>query len=295
MNLCLGTVQFGMDYGVQGGTKPTRDAVFDTLDYAMEHGISVFDTASMYGDAENILGAYVERGKSGEIAVVSKLNPTAFDHQAKSGWKTIAIENVRESLERLHIPKLSAYLFHHATYLHEKDAVEALYAAVSEGLAGKIGVSIYTPAEAMKALTYDEIRVIQIPYNLFDRRLDQCHFFDSARERGVEIYARSSLLQGLLMMEPDRLPRHMRFAETYLRKFRVICEEYGVEPLRAAVCYVGNHPGIDYVVFGVDNIRQLSEYLSIQADPLPTGMMQSLKAAFENVEERLVNPTMWEK
>ena len=296
MRYALGTVQFGMDYGVQGARKPSREAVFRMLDRAVEAGIDTLDTAAAYGNAEAVIGEYLDRnsGRKQGIKMISKLEAGVFSGRQEEQWGGIVLKCARQSLERLGISRLEAFLFHDASYIFDLSAVKALHTIVEEGLAEKIGVSVYTPLEAMKALEYEEIKVIQVPYNVFDRRLDRRGFFKQAENRGVEVYARSSLLQGLALMDPDReLPEKMRFAEKYIRKFRRICAEYHVTPLEAAVCYVGNHPGIGSVVFGVDNERQLEEYVSMMFGTLPEGMRDRLSEAFDNVEEKLVNPVLW--
>ena len=145
----------------------------------------------------------------------------------------------------------------------------------------------------MKALEYPQIGAIQIPYNLFDRRLDRCGFFDRVQGKNLLVFSRSSLLQGLLMMDPEHLPDSVSFAKDYLKKFRAICNAYGVTPLHAAVGYVGCKKGIDYVVFGVDNMTQLEEYTSMQTTELPTEMVREIDETFFDVEERLVNPVLW--
>ena len=295
MKLCLGTVQFGLNYGIQGNGQPQEEKVFDMLSYAINNGIDILDTASAYGEAERVLGEYFGlhpemRGKTG---VVSKLKPDAFEDGKEEQWAEIAVQNAKASLERLGVGKLTAYLFHNAAYIFKEKAVNALYEVKSAGLTERIGVSIYTPEEAMKALDYPQIKAIQVPYNLFDRRLDECGFFEKVKEKGVLVFARSSLLQGLAVMDPDNLPERVSFAKSYIEQIQDICQEYDKTRLEAAIGYVGGKPGIDYVVFGVDNIEQLSEYVSLQDVRLPNEMIKAIDKTFENVEERLVNPVLW--
>ena len=225
--------------------------------------------------------------------IISKLRPKIFMDKPTDLWKDIVLKNIQESLIRLKISRLEAFLFHSAEYIFDEAAVNALHCVCGEGLAEKIGVSIYTPEEALKALEYEEIKVVQVPYNVFDHRLDCCGFFEKAKEKQVEVYARSSLLQGLILMDPNRLPKRVRFAENYLKRFVSICKDYDILPLKAAVCYVKRHLGIDYVVFGVDNQSQLYEYISMQEEEIPIDMVETLKREFEDVEDRLVNPVLW--
>lgn len=296
MKYCLGTVQFGADYGIQGNGQPDVDSVAKILEYAYLRGINMLDTAAAYGIAENVVGGGILRNKKlFQMNIVSKLEPNAFDDATPIKWKKIAVKKANESRQRLGVSRLYAYLFHNARYVFDPKAVEALWEVKEHQIADRVGVSIYTPDEAMKALEYESVKAIQIPYNVFDHRLNQCDFFEKAKEQDVLVFARSSLLQGLVMMNPDKLPENVRFAENYLRNFLEICNRYGCNPLEAAVGFVKCNPKIDYIVFGVDNLKQLQEYLSIQHWSMPDQMLEELKSTFERVEERLINPFIWRK
>ena len=63
MELCLGTVQFGMDYGIRNQKKPTLDESIEILEYAVRNGIDTIDTAYNYGDAEKVVGAFLKQTK----------------------------------------------------------------------------------------------------------------------------------------------------------------------------------------------------------------------------------------
>lgn len=76
VKLCLGTVQFGMKYGInnQINRQPTWEESFEMLDLAIENGVEVIDTARAYGEAELILGEYFKRHKClQKVRVISKL------------------------------------------------------------------------------------------------------------------------------------------------------------------------------------------------------------------------------
>lgn len=297
MNLCLGTVQFGMDYGIQGSKKPNQKAVDKMINTAIKNDIDFFDTASAYGDAEAVLGRYLQNSPDlkHKVNIISKLNPSAFEKNNVENWSNIAVNEAKKSLDRIGIPRFYAYLFHNASYIYDDYAIKALSEVKKRDLTQKIGVSIYTPEEAMKALEYSEIEAIQIPYNVFDRRLDKAGFFQKAKEKRVVVFARSSLLQGFVMMNPDKLPKKIQFAKDYLSAYLNICNKYCISPLEAAIGYVAQKSGIDYVVFGVDSLTQLEEYISIKDLNLSNEMICELGKTFENVEEKLVNPSMWKE
>lgn len=295
MKLCLGTVQFGMDYGVQGAHRQSYESIDEIIEYAIKAGITQFDSAAVYGDAEDVVGHYIRHKGYGanRIRVVSKLAAGTLDGLPENMWGKVAIRQAKKSIDSLGVEKLQGFLFHNATYIYNREAVRALDEVKKEGLAKKIGVSIYSPAEAMKALEYDEIDAIQIPYNLFDHRLDNSGFFEETQKRDITVYARSTLLQGLAVMDPSKLPTNMKFAENYIYCLEEICKKYQVSRLKAAIGYVNHHVGIDYIVFGVDNLEQLKEYVLTVDECLPDGLIEEIKDRFDDVDEKLVNPTLW--
>lgn len=287
MNYCLGTVQFGMNYGIQNNGRPNLELVFSMLDEAISNGVFSFDTAMAYGNAEQILGEYICDRKINKdyIKIITKGKSQSSSQ--------ITIDDIKKSIGNMHIDKLYGFLFHDSSVVYSSDSMTLLNRIKKDGYAENVGVSIYTPDEALKALEYD-VDIIQIPYNLFDSRLDKVDFFKKAKEKNIEIYARSSLLQGLVLMDYNQLPSNVSFAKDYLVKFDELCRKYNVAKLNAAVNYVSSNEYIDYIVFGTDNMRQLLEYLSIKDTSLPIEFIKEIKEAFSDVSEKLVNPTLWE-
>ena len=286
MNYCLGTVQFGMNYGVQNNGRPNLELVFNILDEAISNGVFCFDTAMAYGNAEQILGKYIyDRNINKDYIKIITKGKSQSDLQ-------IIIDNIKNSIENMHIEKLYGFLFHDSSVVYSKDSMDSLNRIKSNGYVENIGVSIYTPEEALKALEYD-IDIIQVPYNLFDSRLDKVSFFEKAKEKSIEIYARSSLLQGLALMDYNKLPSNVLFAKDYLIKFDNLCKKYNVDRLNAAVNYVSSNDLIDYIVFGTDNLKQFKEYMVIKDKKLPIEFINEIKNCFCDVPEKLVNPVLW--
>ena len=99
--LCLGTVQFGMNYGINNSSgQPAEENVFEMLDTAIEHGIRVFDTAPAYGTSEILLGKYLKARKTKDpVRIVSKLRPNLLkDHKKDDYVIEIPYEKVETGL-----------------------------------------------------------------------------------------------------------------------------------------------------------------------------------------------------
>lgn len=285
--LCLGTVQFGMNYGIQGNGQPDLKKAIEILTTAYYAGIRTYDTAAAYGSAEEVLHSFLEQ------PYISRENVRIISKTKSADEKITA--DAKSSLNNLGITYLDGCLLHDADLVFNPEAVENLKRLKETGISKEIGISVYTPEQAVKCLDYDFIDIIQVPYNVFDRRLDKCSFFSRAKSLGKEVYVRSVLLQGLMMMNPETLPTHMQFAKPYVQMFQKICTDNCLTPFEGAVGYVLQHPEIDYLVFGVDNLAQLNDYIRINANHPNIPIPEMFGTAFDDAPEKLIMPTLWNK
>ena len=301
--ICLGTVQFGLAYGINNRSgRPEQQRVFAILDRALAAGIDRLDTAAAYGEAEKVLGEYIRsRQVADRVKVVSKLRPDFLDNTSK---RTISLEQalsdeVQASLERLGLERLDGYLLHSAS-IEQLDHAElgAALAVVREfGLVRQVGASLYTPEQAMTALKTDWLDAVQVPYNILDRRLDQAGFFDRNNQRScpLTVYVRSLLLQGLLMMPEQEIPPHLQGIAPHLRELDQWLAGQGIDRLKAAFGFVSSRPGVDAVVVGVDSLEQLEQYLALSAriGDFSAILSEGLQR-FGEIEPRLLSPNLWE-
>ena len=287
---CLGTVQFGMRYGIHNtlGRQPTEAEVFDILDSALSANIKMFDTASAYGTSEDLIGRYDLGLRGGKI--ISKLHP------AVDGEKRDVHREIQRSLARLAVPKLYCYMLHSIEDLDDTSVMDAMEDAKISGWTNKIGVSIYSPADALRAAENSRIDVIQVPYNVLDQRLDQCNFFARAKEHGKEVFARSAFLQGLLLMPPADAEAKVAGSGVYIEYFQEVAREDGYLPQEAAMLYSLCHEGISYVVFGVDTSEQLNENVVLLSKYHTfSGTYKKLHGAFRNIDVSILEPHRWGK
>ena len=286
--LCLGTVQFGMHYGIHNtlGRQPTEEEVFGVLDAAIDAGIYMFDTASAYGTSEELLGRYGLAARSGQI--ISKLHP------AVEGERRDVQQEIQRSLTRLSVSRLYCYMLHRTEDLDDASVMDAMEEAKSHGWTDKIGVSIYSPEDAMCAAEDSRIDVIQVPYNVLDQRLDDCGFFEYAKENQKEVFARSTFLQGLLLMSPADAETKVAGSGVYVERFQSIAAEDGFLPREAAMLYALCHAGISYVVFGVDTSAQLRENTSLVSRCRAfLATYQKLYGAFRDIDVNILEPQRW--
>ena len=288
--LCLGTVQLGMKYGVKNelGRQPTEEESFAVLWAAKKGGVEFLDTASVYGEAEALLGRFdvVHAG----FRVISKLRPGL----EKATDKSVVLLEIEASLHRLKIKQLYGYMLHRADDMENEAVVQGMIAAKEKGYTEHIGVSVYEPEDALHVVKSGIWDIIQVPYNVLDQRLDETDFFEIAKKNRVKVFARSAFLQGLLLMDSEHLPTHLQKAGPYIEKFRQIVAENHYTPEEGAMLYSYCHPGIDCVVFGVDTEAQLIKNLEICDNAEAFRMCwKGLQGAFVNVPREIIVPSLW--
>ncbi len=281
--LGLGTVQFGLPYGISNKTGMTPpDEVARMLARAAAAGVRCLDTAPAYAKSEDVLGETLP--KDHPFAIVSK---------TLKGDAAPAATFAR-SLERLKQPRLYGLLVHDGDALSSAAGPE-LWGELSKlkaaGKVEKIGTIVYTAAQIDAVLERFPIDLIQVPISLFDQRLIQSGHLDKLKARGVEIHARSVFLQGLLLMKPADLSAHFASVRLHFEHARQAVEAVGMTMLQACVGFVQQLPQIDRVVVGATRLHELDEILAAakSEQPVPGAV------TFAWPDEQILNPALWPK
>ncbi len=297
MNLCLGTAQFGMDYGIKGQKKPSLENAIRCLDYATQNGIMALDTAEAYGTAQEVMGAFLKRKTISRerLQISTKFLPNLLDGKQPEEYEKVITERLEGSLKTLHLEYVDAYLFHSARYAFCPDMLEALYKVKEKGLAKKVGVSVYEPDEAAACFESPYVEFIQVPYSIFDHRMKEQGIFDNRKKEGCEIHARSAFIQGLITLDEDQIPPFLQKAKPIIKRIDEICNENHVSKIELALAYVKREKNISHLVFGVDNMEQLKEDMKLFRHDLPEDLLAELDQEFQNIEADIVMPSLWKR
>ncbi|QSB27952.1 aldo/keto reductase [Flavobacterium sp. CLA17] len=243
----LGTVQFGMPYGVSnkiGQTNPKE--VQEILSFSECNGITYLDTAPAYGNAETILGNIgVDQFK-----IVSKFMPCNEDESLN-----IQLE---KSLANLKINSLYGYIAHRPTQLYENPKQwDDLLRLKEEKKIKKIGFSLNQPRELDFLLQKGMIPdLIQVPYNYFDNRFRE--YIVELKKEGCEIHARSPFLQGLFFTNHNELPPFFNELKENIIELK---DNFGEILSAVLLKYILSLDFIDIVIMGVENVGQLANNL----------------------------------
>ena len=197
----LTTTTIGFGAWAIGGTwgEVTETAAKDTLNAALDAGMTFIDTADVYGDgrSERLIAEVLATRTGARPFVATKAGRRLSPHVAE-GYRdlTAFIDRSRRNLQmdcldllQLHCPPPMAY--------HDNAVFDALDDLQARGIIARYGVSVETVAEAMAAIARPGVASVQIIYNMFRPRPAE-RFFRAAEKLGVAVIARVPLASGLL-------------------------------------------------------------------------------------------------
>ncbi|GGF28415.1 aldo/keto reductase [Subtercola lobariae] len=273
----LGTWQLGADWG------DVREAdALAVLDASVESGVTMFDTADVYGDgrSEQLIGSYLSANPGHQITVATKMG-----RRAEQLPENYVLENFRawtnRSRRNLGVETLDLVQLHcPPSPVFESDEVyDALDTLVSEEVIANYGFSVETTDQALAAIARPGTATIQIILNAFRLKpLDEV--LPAARAAGVGIIARVPLASGLLT---GKYSEQTVFAENDHRNYNrdgsafdvgetfsgveytaglAAAREFGalvaagISPATAALAWVAQQPGVSTVIPGARNPGQ---------------------------------------
>lgn len=279
MKLALGTVQFGVDYGISNkkGLVSEQD-VKEILNYAKEIDLFTLDTASLYGSSEEVLGKF----NLEDFDVVTKTIKVDKTLDKNTNFERYK-EAFYSSQKKLGYIQLHGLMFHEANDLLSSNGL-ALWDLVEDfkqrEYVRKIGVSVYSPKQLEEVLSLVDIDIVQLPLNILDQRF--LYLLPELKKKNIEVHTRSTFLQGLLLMDTYGL-------NPYFEPIKPILEKLPKNRLEAALGFVKNIKEVDKIVVGVTNKNELQEIYS-QYNKQVENIEYS---QFKINDEAFINPVNW--
>jgi spore coat polysaccharide biosynthesis protein SpsF len=304
--LVLGSVQLGLPYGAANRTgQPSRPAALRLVHRAADAGISSFDTARAYGEAEDRLGeAFASDPAPRKYHTVTKLAPLSdLPADASRDAARAAVEDsVGQSLRALQRTKLDCLLLHRAEHMtsHGGAVWERLIEMLEEGTVLALGVSVQSPEEALAALACRDVQHIQLPFNLLDKRWRNAGVIAAIEARAhVTIHVRSAYLQGILAARDMSVWPAIDGVDAAALTALIdrLTREFGREsPADLCLAYARGQGWVDGVVVGMETEDQLDTNLRLFARrPLAPEDCARIESMIPAVPDALVDPANWPK
>jgi aryl-alcohol dehydrogenase-like predicted oxidoreductase len=283
MKLILGTVQFGLDYGINNKFgKPTQEQVHEIFDLAFDCGVKILDTAEAYGNTQEIIGNY------------HKSNNSRFEINTKFTVSSKSIENqVNSNIRLLNVDQINTLYYHSFDdFVNYPELLIQLKQLEKQGQIKHIGLSIYNNTELRAAIYCEDISVIQIPFNLLDNYKQKVELLKLAKQKGKIIQARSVFLQGLFFMPFLEVPAKLIPLLPYLQKVQEVAREFDVSVEHLSLSYALQKLELDNIIIGVDTIDQLTRNINNSKVPVPINALKKIDD-INVLEVDLLYPKNW--
>jgi len=286
MKLCLGTAQFGLDYGINNTRgKIPGEEVIAILNLAYDSNITMIDTASAYGNSETVLGEGIAHtGKNFKIITKYPANTELRPLQ----W-------IDASLGQLKTEKVYGCLFHnYSTFQDHPNYIEDFIEIKKSGKVAKIGFSLYHPFEAEYILKNNvPCDIVQIPYNIFDQRF--AFVFPMLKSKNIEIHVRSIFLQGLFFIPLDKIDVNFLSVKDNLTKFHDFASKTNLDISTLCFGFVNQNTYIDKIVIGIDSLDNLvsnvNSFEKVNEIKVDCSFLEELSVT----DEKIILPFNWKQ
>ena len=291
--LGLGTAALAIPYGAPHHERaaPERADALAALKRALERGISLVDTAPVYGGAEALVGEAVA---GTECLVATKLAIPA------GGWDSLddaaARDHVRasahDSARALRRDVIDVLQVHNADpELIARGAVTAALRELrDEGAIRLTGATVYGEAAALAAVECPDLDVVQVALSALDPR-PRARILPQAAAGGTAIVARSVLLRGVLSPAGAVLTGPFAPLRDAADAFRRAAGATWEELPGAAVAHALATEGVDTVLLGPRDATELDALLD-GAERF-AGRIPESREWSAALDERLLDPSRW--
>ncbi len=296
--LALGTVALGTSYGIAGSAgagRPQETDAIALLRYAADQGVTLFDTAPAYGDAERLAGLAL--GDRTDCVIATKVTvPPAEDRSGmtSSGLRAALEDSLAASRRMLRRETLDIVQIHNATpeILATTPVVDVLTENRAKGAIRFLGASVYTADEAMAAIASGWIDVLQVAFSVLDQRM-RPQVFAAAIRADVGVLTRSAFLKGALTERSQWLPPALHgLRDGADRARRTLGASWRQLP-ETALRYCLSEERVASVLTGASTRSELDQALdAVAAGPLPTSEFAAA-AGLALGDETLIDPRRW--
>ena len=218
----LGCWQLGGDWG----DALSEERAFEILQTAVDQGITIFDTADVYGGgrSEEIIGKFLS-GSDKSVKVLTKYGRGAGIYPDNYTEKSLR-DSVDGSLKRLGVDSLDLLQLHciPTEVLEQGDIFNWLRALQSEGMINEFGASVETEQQGLLCMRQEGLLSIQIIFNIFRQHYIQS-LLSEANRTGTGIIVRLPLASGLLT---GKFNKKTQFSENDHRRYNRNGEAFSV-------------------------------------------------------------------
>ena len=292
-SLCLGTAQFGMEYGITNTNgELNQNEINKLINIAYKSDIKYLDTAQDYGDSEKKLGTSNYMNK---FRIINKFSTIYkyWDQTTVNKWEI----GFQESLKNMKVDKFDSFLVHNCEYFNRNDVeilINWLVGLRERNLIKRLGVSIYD-VEDINNLPLEYIDVIQLPLSIYDQRFLSSGSIKYLAALGKSIFARSIFLQGLVLQNPFYWPSFI--SDSFKNHHHEIINQLKSNNqtiIECALRFIYDCKGIEGVLFGITEEQELRQILEIwESFKSKSSFLKENKINLPWHKKKDIDPRLW--
>ena len=288
-NLIFGTANFSPKYGLFKNKKfKSNKNIIEILKYLKKNKIYNLDTSIEYKNVDK----KIKFSKFKKWKVITKINMRRFQNCKNEDEilkeLTLLLEKTSKNMG---VKNIEVLLLHNANLMFKKNGNKFFSILKKLKYSRKIkkfGYSIYDFNTIVKLIKDFKPDIIQCPYNIFDRRLNNNRIVRFLKKENIEIHARSIFLHGTLLKEQKYLPQKFSKWKHNFNKFEKWIKKNNYSKLEVCVNFAIHNKLIDKVVFGIEDLSQLKKFLNLN---FRKKILVPKSLASDDIN--LLNPTKW--
>ena len=285
--ICIGSANFGMEYGLNKKSPLLKKDIKEIFEFLKKENTIYIDTAANYKNSEIIIGKYSTK----KFKIITKIKKIPKGVKDLEKWLK---NEIYISCKKLRVNKIYGLLVHDTQDLKNKKKAKKIYKTFDilkkSKIIEKIGLSIYNPNELDLYLKNYNFEIVQAPLNIFDRRIINSGWLKKINEKGIEFFARSIFLQGLLIKDINKIDKFFSPYKKKFEKFEIWTQKLNISKVEACIRFVNSYREVDKVIVGINNKMHFFEnYKFLKKDKLIVPNSLEIKSG------KILNPKLWKK
>ncbi len=276
----------GFGAGHIGGNDISDKESGKLLNYALDNGITLFDTARGYGLSEERIGKYLSYRRD-EFILSTKVG---YDIPGYGDWTyDIILAGIDAARIRLRTDYIDIVQLHSCSgdILLKGEVIDALEKAKHDG---KIKVAAYSGEneDIYYAVHCGRFGSIQTSVNITDQR-DLGDLIPKAKENGMGVIAKRPVANALWQYSsrPDG-----SYAEEYWLRWQKMNMHFDIEPQELFIRFSAFAPGVDSAIIGTSRIEHLKAAIdAVSKGGLPEAIFRDIRNTFKENDDNWIGKT----
>ena len=286
--IILGTAQFSGNYGI---TKKddylSQNEAHKILKTLLAKKLRHLDTSIDYKNSFKKIKSF----NFNNWQITTKMDPKNLDFSSEHNLYLSVKNQIKLIKKQSSIKTIKNLLLRNSNIIltpKGKILFKVLKKIKKNKLIINFGYSIYSFKNLEKIIINFRPDLIQCPYNIFDRRIENIKIKNILKKKKIKVQARSIFLQGILLKKTNQLPKFFLKWKNLFLNFENLTKINKLSPLSLCFNFVNNNKDIDEIVIGVQNNKELKEIFDIKLKRKISIRKELFKPSL-----KLIDPTKW--